>query len=169
MTKTVLALSFNTRTMAVAVMRGTTLLHYQTSLFKERWSYQKQKRILIYLAKLLLTYQITDLALSLPYESHTTDNLESLFESLSTFFKNQKIPICSYNQEAYSVFYEEGYCQRKKAMMETISRLYPELERLYKRELRNKNKYYVRLFEAVGLAHVHSQSISQREHTKEAT
>ena len=54
-------------------------------------------------------------------------------------------------------------------MMETISRLYPELERLYKRELRNKNKYYVRLFEAVGLAHVHSQSISQREHTKEAT
>jgi hypothetical protein len=162
-TKIVLGLSANTRMVAFAVIQGSTLVRYGSSLHKSAWNQDKPDRILSRLTKLLTTYTITDVALALPYESHSTDQIIKLLESITTYFQAQKIPVCSYNQEAYYLFCEEGQPQSKKEMMENISRLYPELERLFRRELRNKNKYYIKLFEAVGLAHIHSQCRNQHK------
>lgn len=163
-TRTVLGLSFNTRTVAFAIMRGKTLEHYHTSLFKGAWNEEKKDLILTLLQSLLTADKtITDLALALPYESHTTNQIESLLESFTTYLKNQNIAVCSYNSQAFHILCEEGQPKTKKVMMQAIAELYPTLERLYLREMRKKNKYYVRLFEAVGLAHIHSQCLNQHK------
>ena len=41
--------------------------------------------------------------------------------------------------------------------MKTLVQQFPELYYCYQKELRNKNKYYIKLFEAVAVAALHSQ------------
>lgn len=158
-TRIVLGLSANTRTFAFAIVRGKALEHYHTSLFKGTWNDEKKDLILARLKSLLATGIITDVALALPYESHTTNQIESLLESFTTYLKDQNIAVCAYTSQAFHILCEEGQPKTKKVMMQTISELYPALGRLYQREMRNKNKYYVRLFEAVALAHIHTENI----------
>jgi len=163
LTKIVLGLSANTRMVAYAVMRGKTLEEYHTSLYKGAWSPEKKDRMLSRLQSLITTYTITDIALAVPYEIHTTEQIKSLLESFTTYFKNQSIAVCSYYPGAFHLFCEEGQPKTKKVMMESISQLYPELQRTHQKEMRNKNKYYVRLFEAVRLAHIHSQCLNNHK------
>ncbi|MBA4850483.1 hypothetical protein [Emticicia sp. BO119] len=157
-TKTIIGLSMNTRMVAFAILRGTFLEHYQISLHKGVFNSEKNDRILKRLQKLTKTYAITDVALLLPYENHSTNHIKSLLESITTYFKKHNLPICTYYSEVLQVICEEGQPKTKKTIMESISRIYPQLQRLYHKEMQNKNKYYVRLFEAIGLAHIHSQS-----------
>lgn len=160
--KTVLGLSVNTRMIAMAIIQGTTLEHYQISLRKGSWSTQKKDLILARLHSLLTTYTITHVALALPYENHTTEHIENLLESLKTYFDEYNIPVCLYCPQAFHLLCEESASKTKKALMQTVSELYPELEVLYQKEMRNKNKYYIKLFEAVALATIHSQSLWNR-------
>jgi hypothetical protein len=160
-TKTILGLSANTRMIAFAIIRGKTLEHYHTSLHKGAWNSEKKDQILSRLRSLLAVYTISEIALALPYENHSTEHIESLLESFTTYFNSQNIPVCSYYPEAFHLFCEEGQPKTKKVLMESISRLYPELQRVYQREVRNKNKYYIRLFESVALATIHSQCLNQ--------
>lgn len=156
-TKTILGLSANTRIVSLAVIQGMSLEHYQTSLYKGIFNEAKKERILSRLAKLIAIHRIKEVAICQPYERHSTQNIKSLLETITLYLESQKIAVCSYPPQTFYHFYEEGKSKKaKKVMMEEVSNLYPELQRLFQRELRSKNKYYVRLFEAVGLAHIHS-------------
>ncbi len=42
----------------------------------------------------------------------------------------------------------------RKESLQALAARYPELERLFRKEQRNKNRYYCKLFEAVGAATV---------------
>lgn len=158
-TKTVLGLSLNSRMVAFAIMQGKTLVAYHSSLHKGIYNEAKRDRILTRLTSLLKSYTIHDLALVYPYEIHSTNNITHLLESIEAHFKSQNVPICIYNPEAFHLFCEEEERKTKKAMIESMCEWYPDLTPLYLKEQRNKSKYYVRLFEAVALAHIHSQSL----------
>ena len=45
----------------------------------------------------------------------------------------------------------------RNALMKRLVLLFPELSLYYEREQANRNKYYVKLFEAIGVAAIHSQ------------
>ncbi len=49
--------------------------------------------------------------------------------------------------------------------MRVLAGLYPELSFQYRKEMGNKNKYYVKLFEAVGVATIHSQRLKGKRET----
>lgn len=148
----------NTRKVAIAIMRGQFLERYHISLHKGIFNTEKTDRILTRLQVLTRKYTITNVAILLPYEKHSTNHIKSLLGSVETYFKNQRIPVCTYYSDALHEICEEDEPKTKKVLMESISRLYPQLHRLYQREQRNKNKYYVRLFEAVALAYMHSKA-----------
>ena len=162
-TKTIIALSMNTRMVAFAIIRGTFLERYQVSLHKGVFNSEKTDRIVKRLQKLTRKYTITDVAILLPYEKHSTNHIKSLLESVETHFTKQNIPICTYYAEALHEICEEDEPKNKKVIMESICRLYPQLQYLYQKEKRNKNKYYVRLFEAIGLAFIHSKSLGNQK------
>lgn len=153
----------NTRMVAFAIIRGTFLERYQISLHKGVFNTEKNDRILKRLQTLTRKYTITNVAILLPYKKHSTNHIESLLESVETHFTKQSISVCTYYSEALHDIGEEEEPKTKKTMMESVSKIYPQLQRLYQRERRNKNKYYVRLFEAVGLALIHSQSLSSQK------
>lgn len=149
----------NTRMVAFAIMRGTFLECYQISLHKGVFNSEKTDRIVKRLQTLTRKYTITNLAILLPYEKHSTNHIKSLLESVETHFTKQSIPVCTYYSEALHDICEEDEPTTKKTMMESVIKLYPQLQHLYQKERRNKNKYYVRLFEAVGLAFIHAKSL----------
>ncbi|HEY5368282.1 MAG TPA: hypothetical protein VIJ75_04755 [Hanamia sp.] len=45
--------------------------------------------------------------------------------------------------------------------MKQLVLLFPELEPYYEKELRNKNKYYFKMFEAVGVATLYLRKIGR--------
>ena len=160
-TRTVLGLSLNSRIVSFAVMEGKTLIGYHTSLFKGNYNDVKRDHILKRLQKLLASYTLNDVALVYPYEIHSSKNIRHLLESVEKYFKSQNVPVCIYYPEAFHLLHEEER-KTKKVVMESLTELYADLEPFYRKEIRNKSKYYVRMFEAVALAHIHSHSISQK-------
>ena len=73
-------------------------------------------------------------------------------EAFKAHFRKKGVTVYTKTPEAFTAFCKAGERKRKKEMMRTVAEQFPELTRCYQKELRNKNKYYYKLFEAVALA-----------------
>jgi hypothetical protein len=153
----ILGLSVNARMQGLAVISGNDLIDYHIQLRKEAWGPDKRESILASLQPWLERYSITSVALSIPYEKQTSSQTKELLGALKEYFSTQKIRLASYPIKAIYSFYEEA--RTKKEIMRELAQQYPELSFHYHKEMRNKNKYYVKLFEAVGVATIHAQRL----------
>lgn len=153
----ILGLSFNTRMLGLAVIKGNLLVDYHIKLRKEPWTPRKRELILTSLQPWCESYTITNVALSIPYEKQTSSQTKDLLESLKRYFVEQKIHLSTYPTKALYALCKE--VKAKKEIMRTLAGQYPELLFHYRKEMSNKNKYYVKLFEAVGVATIHSQKM----------
>jgi hypothetical protein len=151
----ILGLSVNTRMLGLAVISGNRLVDYHIQLRKEAWTPRKRELILTSLQPWCESYSITNVALSIPYEKQISSQTKELLESLKSHFSEKKILLSSYPPKALYAFCKEA--KAKKEVMRILAGLYPELLFHYRKEVSNKNKYYVKLFEAVGVATIHSQ------------
>ena len=149
----ILGLSINTRMQGLAVISGDYLIDYHIQLRKEAWTTHKRESILTSLQPWFERYSIKSIALSIPYEKQTSSQTKELLEALKQYFSRKKIHLSSYPIKAIYSFYEEA--KAKKEIMKSLAMKYPELLFHYHKEMRNKNKYYVKLFEAVGVATIH--------------
>ncbi|MCW3108360.1 MAG: hypothetical protein JWQ09_2866, partial [Segetibacter sp.] len=75
----------------------------------------------------------------------------------------KKILFCSYPSKALYSYGAEAKAKNKKEMMRNICNQYPELSSYYRKEVNNKTKYYVKLFEAVAVATIHSLRLIERK------
>ena len=153
----ILGLSVNTRMLGLAIIGRNLLMDYHITLRKETWTPKKREKILTSLQPWCGSYTITNVALSIPYEKQTSSQTKELLESLIAYFKEKKIKLSSYHPKTLFSLCEEA--KTKKEVMKEIACMSPELSSLYHKEIKNKNKYYVKLFEAVGVATIHSQKL----------
>jgi hypothetical protein len=153
----ILGLSINARMQGLAIISGNNLIDYHIQLRKEAWNPDKREMILASLQPWLGRYSIKQIALSIPYETQTSSQTKELLEAIASFCSEKKIRIASYPPNALYHFFEE--CKTKKEIMKTLAMKYPELLFHYHKEMRNKNKYYVKLFEAAGVATIHAQKL----------
>ena len=156
----ILGLSVNTRMLGLAVIKGNLLVDYHIKLRKEPWTPRKREQILASLQPWFERYIITNLALSIPYEKQTSSQTKDLLESLKRYFIQQKIHLSTYPAKALFTLCKEA--KAKKEIMKSLALEYPELSFHYRKEIGNKNKYYVKLFEAVGVAMIHSQKMKRK-------
>jgi hypothetical protein len=141
--------------LGLAVISGSNLVDYQIQLRKEAWTPHKKELILASLHTWFERYSITNVALSIPYEKQSSSQTKELLESFKSHFSEKKIPVTSYPAKVLSTLCQEA--KTKKEVMRVLAGLYPELSFQYMKEMGNKNKYYVKLFEAVGVATIHSE------------
>ena len=151
----ILGLSVNTRMLGLAVIAGNILLDYHIQLRKAPWTPNKREQILTSLQPWCASYNIKCVALSIPYENKTSSQTKILLETIKRYFNKRKINVCSYPPQTLHSFCEENEKKTKKIMMRKLAEKYPELTYHYQKEMKNKNKYYVKLFEAVGVATIH--------------
>lgn len=156
----ILGLSVNTRMLGLAVIKGNNLVDYHIKLRKESWTPQKRELILASLQPWCECYSIKNVALSIPYEKQTSSQTKELLESLKNYFLQKDIPVFPYTTKTFLAFHKET--ETKKEIMKELSGKYPELTFMYRKEVGNKNKYYIKLFEAVGVATMHFEKLKRK-------
>ncbi len=150
-----LGISTNTRLLGLALINREGLVDYSIHLHKSSWSPSKANLIVTSLEPCVRQYCIKRVVLSIPYEHHQTEAFKHVISCIRRYFEARQIPIYTETAEALHSLYPPGEKKTKKALMQALTLLYPHLSFCYRKELRNKNKYYIKLFEAVAAATLH--------------
>jgi len=84
---------------------------------------------------------------------HTpTEAFKELISCICEYFEAKDIPVYSEPTEALYALCSLEQKKTKKALMKSLTMKYPQLSYCYHKEVRNKSKYYIKLFEAVAIA-----------------
>jgi hemoglobin-like flavoprotein len=160
-TKTAMAtlgISTNTRLVGLAIINKDRLVDYSIHLYKSSWSPAKAEKIVTSLEPCVRQYCIKKVALSIPFEHHQTKQIRYLIGRIQEFFLQQSIPVFTESPASFHSLWQTKQKRLKKMLMKSMVERFPELRYCYVKELRNKNKYYVKLFEAVGVAAMQEQN-----------
>jgi len=151
----VLGLSTNTRLLGIAIIEEGQLSDYSIRLFKASWSPSKATRIITSLEPCVRQYSIKKVVLSTPRKFHQTEAYKYLVKRLCRYFERKGIPVIQEVSDSILSLCATNEKKGKKSLMKALCVRYPELKYCHDRELRNKNKYYHKLFEAVAAATLH--------------
>ena len=138
--------------LGLAVIQSDSLIDYSVKLFKETWSPAKMDRILSSLTSAISAYTITDMVLSIPPIHFQGEPFQELWMEITTLGRIKSLNVKMYRRAELQTFCGNEERMTRKSLMEALIQWYPELESFYTREIRNKNKYYHKMFEAVGAA-----------------
>ena len=147
-----LGISTNTRLLGLAIINNDELCMYKMYLHKSSWSPSKANLIISSLEPCVRQYSIKEVVLSIPPNHHQTSAFTELRHALYAYFVGRKITITEISVTALYALCTPNAVHSKKEVMKALTALFPQLTLYYKKELRNKNRYYVKLFEAVGVA-----------------
>ena len=159
--QTILGLSFNTRNQGLAVVKLDQLVDYSTKLHKEIWTPQKREMILTSLGSCVEGYNIEKIILSIPHPRHQTNEFTQLVTAIIAFAQMRNIEVITYTPKDLLLFIPDSKRKNSKVWMKQLVSLFPELVPYYEKELRNKNKYYYKMFEAIGVATLYLRKIGR--------
>jgi hypothetical protein len=141
----------------MAIINQERLVDYSIHLHKSSWSPAKAKMIVASLEPCVRQYCIKRVVLSIPYAHHQTKGFKHLVSRIRSLFEAKNIPVYSETPDALHSFCQTGQKKTKKALMKSLTEKFPELCYCYLKELHNKNRYYIKLFEAVAVAAIREQ------------
>jgi len=150
-----ISLSFSTRMLGLAVFKSNLLMDYSLKLHKEKFSLSKTELFLSSLQTCFESYTVKHLVLSIPEKHHQTSDFQEILNAIENYTQKKYLQFTCY---PIKELYERFGNPVKRTRLGLINRLvllYPELEVYYHRELSNKNKYYIKLFEAVAAGAYH--------------
>ncbi len=153
----ILGISTNTRLLGLAILKQGSLVEYKVHLHKSSWSPSKAKEIITKLEPCVRQYCIKSCVLSTPNAYHQTEAYKSLVSCIRSYFKEKNIPVYAKESKTVHSLYSPEQKKTKKVLMKLLTEQYPQLTYCYRKEVRNKNKYYIKLFEAVAVATLHGQ------------
>src|SRR6185312_11297199 len=141
--------------LGLAVFKENTLVDYFLKLHKAKWSSNKQELILASIASCLAHYAIAEVIMLLPADHCQTEDFKKLQSAIESFALEKGIQTVTY--QATDIYHALGnpIKRTRNALMRRLVSFYPELEKYHDKELGNKNKYYVKLFEAVAVGAYH--------------
>jgi RNase H-fold protein (predicted Holliday junction resolvase) len=150
MAATILGISLGTRVIGIGVMRDGELMYNRVRTFRSRWSKDKEKAIHGFITRLIEYYSVNYVALKTPDPIKSSNRLDDLSEILKQVIQ-KKIDLYSYSLPTVNL----GLAiksRNKNAFMEQIAERYPELRKIYLKEVNNRHSYYERMFEAIAIA-----------------
>ena len=154
-----LGISTNTRLIGLAIINHHNALEdYSIHLHKSSWSPSKANMIVTSsLEPCARQYCINQVILSRPHEYHQTERYKQLVSHIKEYFDGKKIPVYEKPASAFHSLCPPEQKKTKKALMQALTLQYPQLTLCYHKELRNKKRYYIKVFEAVAVAALHEQ------------
>jgi hypothetical protein len=95
--------------------------------------------------------------MSIPHVHHQTEAFKQLISCIREYFEAKGIPFYEKTPEACYSLCPSEQKKTKKVLMQALSLQYPQLSLCYHKEMRNKNRYYIKVFEAVAVAGLKKQ------------
>lgn len=148
----ILGISTNTRLLGLAIISEGRLLDYSIRLDKSPWSPSKVTQIITSLEPCVRQYSIKMVVLSMPYHYHQTDAFKTVHTALERYCKTEKLAFTTFPAESFYLLSGEKEKRSKKAVMYSLTCLFPQLSYCFQKEMKNKKKYYTKLFEAIAAA-----------------
>jgi hypothetical protein len=161
MTPTILGISYSTRMQGLAIIKSHLLVDYSLKLYKEKWGPHKRDSIISSLASCIKDYNITAICLSRPSPHQQTHECRELYLLIRSLAYQQKVRLIEYTHRELRFFCYNCKKKTNSALMRGLSELYPELIPYFTKEVSNKNKYYIKLFEAVAAATLFNNNVSE--------
>jgi hypothetical protein len=143
----------------LAVIKSNQLVDYSLKLHKDKWGPQKRDLFLSSLASCVEAYTINTICLSRPHPYQETKEFKELYVLIRSLAYQQKIRLVEYGPKELLLLCTCAEKKTKGSLMLSVCEIYPELAVQYEKERGNKNKYYIKLFEAVGAAALYSQGM----------
>jgi hypothetical protein len=143
----------------LAVIRSNHLVDYSLKLNKDKWGPQKKDLFLSSLASCIKCHTISTICLSIPRPHEQTKEFKELYVLIRSLAYQQKIRLVEYDPKQLLLLCTGHEKKTKKALMRSVSEIYPELVPQYEKEMSNRNKYYIKLFEAVASATLFSKGV----------
>jgi hypothetical protein len=143
----------------LAVIKSHYLIDYSLKLLKDKWGPQKRDRILSSLASCIKYHTINTISLSRPAPHQETREFKELYVLIRGLAYQQKLRLVEYSPKQLLMLATGTEKKTKKALMRSLSEMYPELVMQYEKEMSNRNKYYIKLFEAVAAATLFSEGV----------
>lgn len=150
----ILSISTNTRLLGLAIITEQGLQDFSIRLYKAPWSPRKANLMITGLEPCVRQYCPKTVILSIPPLHYQTKEWQMFKNLLCNHFAARGIAVQLCEHTKLHALCTPDVRPTKDALMQSMALAYPQLRRLYKRELRNKHRYYIKLFEAVGAAHL---------------
>lgn len=154
MPQNMLGISIGTRSVGIAVFRKGHLVEWQVKSFKGKMNEQKPYMISGAILKLVREYDCKEVVIRMPNKAHNYENVILLKKHLSKSLTNRRIPIYWYSLSDIKEGLDISICN-KQELLDWTANNYTQLRLVYAKEKKNKNSYYVKLFEAVAALHIH--------------
>jgi hypothetical protein len=103
-------------------------------------------------ARYIVRYQISFVVVKIPKASHFTLAVKQLLTALEAYVQKQGCMISYTTIE--DIKRKEPSIKNKEQLREFVVNTYPELLRIKRKDINNKQPYYMKLFEATMVAHI---------------
>src|ERR1041385_7136966 len=148
---TILGISPGTRVVGLAIKKNSELVEWRVKTFKGCWNFGKLRDIQYELIKYVAKYNVKMIVLKSPDGLRSSSALNKLVSEITVWAKMNRIKIVSYTLQELKDSFTEGRDSNKAEMIKQLVTAYPELRMEYSREQKNKNPYYIKMFEAIAL------------------
>jgi Holliday junction resolvasome RuvABC endonuclease subunit len=148
----IIGINPGTRYLGIAVLDGSELLDWRVKVLKGKWSKEKMKRAIGIISDIIEQYEPNILVIKKLHPSRRSWNLVQLVAKIKEFSKSKGLKVFQYSIKDVEEFFIKEDKLNKKNLAEKILSEYQVLFNEFMKEKRNKNLYFIRMFEAVALA-----------------
>lgn len=152
--KRILGISIGTSTIGLAFIKDKILIDWQMKSFVGAWSRYKMRIIELTIERYVERHKINEIAVKVPEELRSSKNIGQLIRIIKKEFTGKQIPVCLYT--IMEIKTEYGV-RNKMELMECFLEKYPELKFVFEKQKQSKNKYHIKIFEAVAVAEITSK------------
>lgn len=156
---TILAINPGSKYLGLAIFQESDLRYWGIKVLKGRWSKNKILKVKIILSDLIGQYEPNVLAIKKLNPSRSSKNLNHLVANIREFLRRKILKVYQYTLKDLEKFFSPEGRINKKKMAELVVSHYPFLIHSFDKERKNKNPYFIRMFEAIALGVVCSRRL----------
>jgi len=153
----IIGINPGTRYLGIAVFEGPELMDWRIKVLEGKWSERKIKKAIEILSTLFDQYEPNVLVIKKLHPYRRSEGLLRLATKIKEFARRKKLKVYQYSIKEIEKFFVAAGKLNKRNLIEAMVKLFPVLHHDLKTEQRHKNRYHIRMFEAVALAAARSQ------------
>lgn len=150
-TQTTLGINPGTKYLGIAVFREADLRDWKVKVINGKWSQGKMLVIQSVISDLLKKHGPDTIALKWINPSRSSPGLNRLVGSIKSLCRRKRLSVREYSIKELGRILSPDRNINKKQLAEIVASEYPILYNELNNEKSHKNRYYIRMFEAVAL------------------
>lgn len=153
----ILGISLSRRAIGMSLLSYGSLIKWNVQSFRKVEGDTKDRLIVHSIRQLLTKYPIEVVSVKIPDNIERYGKLVKLVGLINTLCERKGITCHFYTLKDIKGYYSEDIRINKQALMQFVMDKYSVLIPSYQKEITGSKEYYVKIFEAVAVAHVCSK------------